>query len=35
MCNSENIKTIKELVGEICPLCGEGKIVERDTGAIA
>ena len=35
MCNSENIKTIIELVGEVCPLCGEGKIIERDTGAIS
>lgn len=35
MCNSANIKSILELVGDVCPVCGNGNIIERDTGAIA
>ena len=35
MCDSPNIKSIHELVGDLCPLCGKGKIVERKTGLIA
>lgn len=34
-CNSKEIKTIFELIGDICPICCGGKIIEIETGMIA
>lgn len=34
-CKSNNVKTVLELVGEVCPKCKEGVIEEIDTGWIS
>lgn len=34
-CKSNNVKTEKELVGEVCPKCKKGIIQEIDTGSIS
>lgn len=34
-CGAENVKTLYEMIGEPCPLCGEGRIEEIVTGAMA
>lgn len=34
-CGSPAVQTIEDLVGEPCPVCGEGTVVAEDTGLIA
>ena len=34
-CKSPNISTLKELVGQLCPKCKKGRIIEKFTGLIS
>ena len=34
-CLSNNVKTNIELIGEVCPICKRGKIIEKVTGTIS
>jgi len=34
-CLSVNVKSVKELLGSICPKCKEGIILEIDTGFVS
>ncbi len=34
-CDSLNLKTVHEMIGETCPKCGKGTVMEIDTGLIS
>lgn len=34
-CSSQDVKSTKELLGQVCPNCKEGTIIEVETGVIA
>jgi hypothetical protein len=35
VCDSLNVKTAHEMIGETCPRCGKGTVMEIDTGLIS
>ncbi len=34
-CGSKNVRSVMELIGQMCPHCKQGKVSEIDTGAIS
>lgn len=34
-CGSVNVRTVMEAVGQVCPKCKKGHIIEEDTGAMS